>query len=334
MGNYDHIELTAAEISTLWTQYQSKSLAICVLKHSINHVDDNDIKLILEDTLTVMNTHMKKVTELFNKENYPIPHGFTDEDVDVHKPRLFSDKLYLLYLLNASYISLDLYSKALTAAAREDIIDYYSESLSVLMEHHKRIKETAKEKGIFIRAPHLPRPDKIDFVKKQNFLTGWFGNRRPLNAMEITNIDTSARRNALGQALITGFQQVATSKEIKGYFKRGREISGKHLEVFSSILQEDDLPIGAMSLISEVTDTTESPFSERLMMHLVASLNAAGISQYGFSLAESPRHDLGAHYTRLTAELANFINDGANILIDQGWMEQPPMAPDRKDLVK
>jgi hypothetical protein len=39
-------------------------------------------------------------------------------------------------------------------------------------------------------------------------------------------------------------------------------------------------------------------------------------------------------YTRLIGELLNFSDDGANIMINHGWMEQPPEAADRKKLAK
>jgi len=83
---------------------------------------------------------------------------------------------------------------------------------------------------------------------------------------------------------------------------------------------------------SEVTDSTVAPFSDRLMMNFITTLIASGIGQYGYSLTSSPRHDLSVQYTRLIAKIGKYSNDGANILIEKGWMEQPPMAADRRDL--
>jgi hypothetical protein len=56
---------------------------------------------------------------------------------------------------------------------------------------------------------------------------------------------------------------------------------------------------------------------------------SAGIAHYGRSFSLSPRRDLGAIYVRLSAEIALFSEDGANIMIENGWMEQPPQATDR-----
>jgi hypothetical protein len=62
------------------------------------------------------------------------------------------------------------------------------------------------------------------------------------------------------------------------------------------------------------------------------ALKFGRIAHYGRSLGLSPRRDLGANYVRLTAEIALFTEDGANIMIDNGWLEQPPHATDRDQL--
>lgn len=334
MENYDHIKLTSAEISNLWISYQSDTMAICGLKYLLSNVDDDKIRGLLEDTLTLMKQHVEELTAFFNKENYPVPQGFTKKDVNLDAPRLFSDKLYLEYILNMTNLTLIAYSAALVAAARRDVINYYSENIQAVNKLHIQAKELAKEKGIYLRAPQIPKPNQIDFVKKQSFLAGWFADRRPLLGVEITNLVFHTKRNAVGQAIITGFSQVAKSKEVRRYFERGRDISGKHFEIFESILREENLADGAQLLTSEVTDSTVAPFSDKLMMELVATLIASGIGQYGVSMAASPRRDLGTHYARLTTEIAAYAEDGANILIDNAWMEQPPMAADRRELAK
>lgn len=334
MDDYKHIDLTASEISTLWTAYQSDTMAICGLKYFLSHVEDEQIRIMLENNLTLMEQHVEKLTNFFIQENYPVPQGFTEQDVNLNAPRLFSDKLYLEYLLNMTNLALVANTSSLVAAVRKDVIDFYAENLTATQNLHKQLKELAKEKGVYVRDPRIPKPKQIDFVKKQKFLAGWFADRRPLLGVEITNLVFNARRNALGQALITGFSQVAQAKEVRQYFERGREISGKHVEVFTSILNDDYLSNSALIMTPEVTDSTVSPFSDKLMMQLVTVLIASGIGQYGVAMAASPRRDLGAHYARLSAEITAYAEDGANIMIDHGWMEQPPMAADRKDLAK
>ncbi|WLR57170.1 DUF3231 family protein [Mesobacillus subterraneus] len=52
------------------------------------------------------------------------------------------------------------------------------------------------------------------------------------------------------------------------------------------------------------------------------------------SVAASQRKDLAAIYARLNTEILIYAEDGANIMIDEGWLEQPPLSADRNDLAK
>lgn len=333
-NQHSPLKLTSAEVANLWTSYQADSMTICVIKYFLVNISDEQIRLLLDEALTMSEEHIKKITQLFADENYPVPQGFTDKDVNLQAPRLFLDELYLEYLLNMCYFGLASYSLASSFAARDDVIDFYTDCLDETQLLHKKAKAVAKEKGTFIRAPHIAIPEQIDFVNEQRFLAGWFGERRPLLGVEIASLVFNSKRNALGQAVITGFSQVAESKDVRHYFERGREISGKHLAIFTTILEESYLSNGALLATPEVTDSTTAPFSDKLMMFLITSLIASGMGQYGLSLSTSPRHDLGVKYSRLIAEIARYSNDGAKLMIDNAWMEQPPMASDRKKLAK
>ncbi|ETI66145.1 DUF3231 family protein [Neobacillus vireti] len=327
-------KLTASELSLLWTSYQNDSMAVCGITHFLTHIEDDSIREVLEFALDLSKGHIQKVSQIFEAEQYPRPQGFTERDVNLAAPRLFSDVLYLYYIENMGKFGLTAYSIALSSSSRDDMVDFYSTAMAETVELHNRSKRLLKEKGLYHRDSGLPTPDQSDFVKKQSFLTGFFGDRRPLLGVEISNLWYDSVRNGVGQAIIQGFSQVAKDKEVRQYFARGREISGKHLDLFGSKMHEDYLARGAFTLTGEVTDSKVSPFSDKLMIYHISALCAAGIGQYGISMASSPRHDLGIMYARLTAEVYNYVNDGAKIMINHGWMEQPPEAADRKKLTK
>ncbi|WP_134684855.1 DUF3231 family protein [Brevibacillus migulae] len=44
------------------------------------------------------------------------------------------------------------------------------------------------------------------------------------------------------------------------------------------------------------------------------------------------RRDLAADYSRMMMEIAKFSEDGANIMIDHGWLEKMPGAVERRSL--
>lgn len=139
-------------------------------------------------------------------------------------------------------------------------------------------------------------------------------------------------RNGLGQAIIQGFNQVAKNKEVREYFVRGREIAKKDLETLGSILDQNYLSRGAFNLTGEVTDSKAAPFSDKLMMYHIAALSTSAVGQYRIAMSSSPRHDLGLMYACLSAKIYKYTNDGTNIMIDHGWVEQPPEATNRKNL--
>lgn len=76
------------------------------------------------------------------------------------------------------------------------------------------------------------------------------------------------------------------------------------------------------------------PFSDKLMTTLTTSLIGLGIGFYGTSAATSLRSDLTTDYARLMAEIAKYSAEGASLLIENGWMEEPPQAANREKLMK
>ncbi len=136
----------------------------------------------------------------------------------------------------------------------------------------------------------------------------------------------------IGAALLMGFAQAADSKELREFFLRGKRITHKHAELFNGLLTSEDLA-APTSLGSYVTNSTTAPFSDKLMLHHAALLVQAGVSYYGTALAFIARTDLTGTYTRLMTELIQYLEDAYVLLIRHKWMEQPPLAEDRRALV-
>ncbi|MEH7086950.1 DUF3231 family protein [Neobacillus drentensis] len=331
MQSEKNIKLTSAEISQLWSAYMNDSLSICVLKYFLAKAEDPEIRLVVEYALGLAEAHIKKLTVIFKGEKFPIPYGFKEEDVDITAPRLFSDPYFLYYLLQWSSLGLEAYSISLSLATRSDVFDYFSECIDDSKKLLKKTGDVLLSKGLYIRAPYVTTPEKVDFIRKQNFLTGWFGERRSLTTLEVTNLYANLQRNVLAMATFIGFSQVAKSKEVGRFIARGKEIASKHIEIYSSILIENALP-ASVSWDNQVLDSTVSPFSDKLMMFHVNGLAAGAIGYYGTSLSTSSRRDLSTHYLRFLGEVLKYTEDAANIMIDNGWMEQPPKVVDHDKL--
>ncbi|MFC4321139.1 DUF3231 family protein [Litchfieldia salsa] len=325
------VKLSTSEIAHLWTTYMNDTLAYTVLPHFSQNVEDEKTKELLEFALSTSQEHLKFLTSLFEQTQFPIPTGFTKNDVSQTAPRLYSDVFYLCYLKNMSFIGGNGYSLALGNSARQDVRKFFMGAIDKSAQLYDRSAEVMLEKGVFLRPSQINFPDKVGFVDKQTFLSGWFGDRRPLTSIEVMNLTFNIERNELGRSLLTGFQQVAKSKAVKDFLSKGIKIASKHVEIFGSILSESGLPT-PMIWNTLPTESTEYTFSDKLIMFHSAALTAASTSHYGTSLGSSPRRDIGLHYTRLILEVTKFGEDGANIMIDNGWLEQPPSASDREAL--
>lgn len=333
MASHDHIKLTASELSVFFQSYLQDTLVICVASYFLEHVEDPDIRPLVEYALELSEMHVDIDRELFKAEGIPTPVGFTEQDVDIKAPRIFNDEIILQYVTNLGLLGMSSYSLAVTQSARHDIRKHFTSCLQSSAELFNRSSDVLQEKGLFIRSPFIPYPKIPEFVEKQHFMAGWMGDQRPLTSTEISFLYMNLFRNTLGGTLLTGFAQIAQSKEVRKFLTRGSEIAKHHSAVFSKFLSESNvLTPGSWGLTA--TESTDPVFSDRLLMFHSNSLNNYGIGFYGQSLAGSPRKDISAAYTRLMAEIGEFITDGTQIMINNGWFEKPPSAPDRKKLSK
>lgn len=328
------IRLTAPEIASLWTQYIFDTMSICFFRYALEHIEDHEVKSIYQTSLEVSKKHVQEITEFMLKENYPIPRGFTEkDDVNIHAPRLFQDPFYLNYIYIMTLQGMTGYALSVSISIRSDLRKYFITCMSETMELFDQSIDLMLSKGLFTRPPIITPPDSIDFVKHQSFLTGWLGDRRPLNAIEIGDITFNLLKMHLHAALKVGFIQVAQSKEVRQHFMRGLDIANKHIKIFESVFKEDKLnsPISWQSMI---TNSTSMTFSDKYMMYQIQLSTQLTLSFYGSALSVNSRRDIGANYLRLILELLKFAEDGANLMIKNGWLEQPPTASDRESLAK
>jgi hypothetical protein len=326
------IRLTAAEMSFLWTQYINDMLSICTAKHFLEKVEDEEVRPILEATLASSKKNITAMRGIFERDKFPFPVGFNKEDVNPTAPRLFSDTFVLMYLRFMSVLGMAASSAALGLVTRPDVIDFHKTVLKEAITLQDQTRELMLKQGTYIKPPYISTPDQVDFVTRQKFLTGFLGKKRPITSIEVTHLFLNVQTNSIGKALITGFAQIAQNKEVKQHLLRGKQIAQKHMDLFSDALRKEDLP-APMSWDSAVTDNTTPIFSDKLILFHISAMIAAGIGNYGAAMAASPRRDLGILYGSLIPEISLYAEDGANIMIKNGWLEEPPKTDDRDHLI-
>jgi hypothetical protein len=87
--------LTSAEITNFWVHYIRETMAVCVSKYALKCVKDPDIIATFEYALKLSNNHIKSLKNFFKQEKFPIPNGFTNEDVNLNSPPLFTEKFWI-----------------------------------------------------------------------------------------------------------------------------------------------------------------------------------------------------------------------------------------------
>jgi hypothetical protein len=319
--------LTSAEMGKLWATYMGNSMAKCILSYYLQHVEDENIKNLLENALKLTEEFLKTTKEIFEKENFPIPKGFTEEDVNLNAPRLFEDEYYVHYLKYAAKAGMSIYNVGIPLVYRKDVKEFFRYCMNSTMDLMDQIKEILMNKGLIIKPPLIPIPEKVDFVNK-DFLNGFLGHVRPLHALEIAHFYDNIENNVTSKALIMAFAQVAKDENIRELFERGRDMTATNIENYIQKLHDENLPSPTF-LDDLVTTTLFSPFSDKLMLFHKMDMFSMKIRAFGNSVAVNGRHDVGLLYTKSLMKIGAFVEDAAKIMIEKGWMEQPPSAAKR-----
>ncbi|TYP69558.1 DUF3231 family protein [Paenibacillus methanolicus] len=323
--------LTAAEVAPIWTGFLGDSMANGVLRYFIATAEEREVKDLLKYALGMTEDHMAFKKELEKRGEIVLPLAFSEQDVHVDAPRLFSDLIMLYYMRQMGIGGTVAYSLALATSTRADLREFFNQNLKTAAELLERATTMLLDKGFYMRAPILA-PAPAEKVRKEGWLNGLLGDRRPLNAVEITHLHLNTLSNGLGKALMIGFSQTAKSKEVRDFTIRARDIASKHIDVFSQFLKDDQLPApGAFE--AEVTASTEAPFTDKFILFHTLSLTAIGIGNYGSAASASPRRDLASAYLRFAAEVGTFADDGAELMIEKGWLEKIPGAIERDALI-
>jgi hypothetical protein len=324
-------KLTCAEIAALWTQYMNETAGLCINTHMLSHIVDADIRAVFEHAVSLASQHLEKIKVFFINEGFPIPVGFSNQDLIPDAPQLFSDTLCLHYLNILSIHGCHGYSGAVSTCSRLDIRDYFTRCSASATEMCNRTKNVLLEKGLYFRPPTVMPPENVDFVKDKNFIAGWFGEKRPLSCIEISNIYFNLKKSILAIAMITAFSQVVHDKKVREFLLEAIKVGNNHIEMFSDVLHSENLPVPP-TLVAQIVNSDIPPFSDKLMMFHIGFLFSTAVVYYGTGWSSSPRRDLTPKYMSAIAGDLKAGGDWLDIMIKNGWLEQPPLTVDRKEL--
>ncbi|GEL78131.1 DUF3231 family protein [Tenuibacillus multivorans] len=324
-----NVGLSTNEIASLWTGYTEHSLYVQFLKYLLATVEDTEAEELLQDSLTLSERMVGEIEQIFINENVPVPHGFTDNDVNLKAEKLFLDGFMIPFLEHTLMVGTLAHGTALLTSIRKDIRDFFTQSLDESTTLFNKTMDVGLEKGMIVRPPQITVQPGVEYVQSKKYLSA-FGNR-PLSTVELTHLFGNIKTNTMGQMLCMAFSQTTDSEEVGAFMNRGMQISQKHAQLFAKEIRQSniDAPMGSNSY---VTNATSRVFSDKLMMHFMSMLSSAGQGNYSTASTASMKYDLTLNYQRLSVEIALYAKDGVDIMIKNGWLEEPPQAPDRNTL--
>jgi hypothetical protein len=327
-----YIELTCTEIGGLWGVFFQESMSTCFLIYFLHHLRDEDIIPLAQESLQISQGRLNKIKNIYLAENFPVPAAFSEGDLNLSAPPLFNDAFALSYIYMMNRLGMINFSYTASNNVRLDVLDFFTECIHTSSEMFGKAVKMMLSKGIYDRPPKMTYPKEIEFVQKESFLSGMIGNKRPLNAIELSEIFFNIERNYFSVLIMIGFAQVIKDKKLIDHIMRGKTLSENQISFFNNLLMKEDL-LGTVTVNMEVTDSTLSPFSDKLIFSMINALNSVDISLISHAMSVSMRTDLTTQYTKIIAEVMLYAKDTFDILVQKKWLEQPPLVTNRSKLI-
>lgn len=329
------MKLSCTEISTLWTLYINNSMFVYVLKYFLEKVEDPDIRKVLAEAFDNASSSEQEIKHIFWKEQYPLPIAFSENDINLQAPSLFSDTFMLSYVFQMSKIGIVSIGGCFASVARKDVRDTYYGFLQRTMDMFQDVTDLLLEKGLYVKKPIPVISHKAEMIDSTKYFSGIkpLISKRVLNAIEVAHLSMNIETNQIGMMLCTAFSQTAMKEEVRDYMKKGKELAKTHLLTFVNLLTKDDIQAPMTSNFS-ISASTVPPFSDKLMLLHISIMTAAGIGNYATSAATSQRSDLVVKYEKLSSETALLAKEGADLMVKYHWLERPPSSADRNHLAE
>lgn len=329
----EDLKLTSAEIGTLWGEYVNGTAVDTVNKYMLSIIEDEKIKTLFEDAIKTFGKQKKQITTFIENEGFPIPIGFTDSDLNKGAKRLFSDIFCLHYLHIMSLHGILGHTTSLSASVRKDLRHFYDSCDDDGKKMYHKTIELLQGKGHYQRDPYFYPEANPEFVSGQQFLDGFFGDKRPLAATEIIALSFNMKKKIMEKTLSIAFSQVTQSKEVRKFLKSAQKTSDEQIQTLGNILHGDNLPV-PMSWETEITTSQDSPFSDKLMLYHIGFLLQVAQAYHGAGLASAMRTDLVMNYEKIILKNLTVTKNWFNLMTKNKWFEQPPLAPNRKEIAK
>jgi hypothetical protein len=327
------LKLTSSEIGSLWAEYVNGTMTDTVNRYMVSIIEDEEIKAIFEDAIRTFEKQKNQLITFIENEGFPVPIGFTESDLNKGVERLFTDIFCLNYLHIMTLHGLLGHSTALAVSVRKDLRYFYDSCDNDGKRMYHQTIELLLKKGNFQRDPLFYPAKNPEFVSSQDFTDGIFGKERCLAATEIIGISFNLKKSVMAKTLSIAFSQVTQTKEVREFLTDSEKTADQQIQAFAKIMMADNLPV-PKSWETEVTTSTNAPFSDKLMLYHTGFLFQTAQAYHGTGLAAAMRTDLVTTYERIILKNLMVTKKWFNLMVQNKWLEQPPLAPSRNEIAK
>ena len=324
--NAEQTELTSGEYGIVWQAYMDKVLFQQLFTCFAHSTIEPQAKRILEE-YTSQNTRLVDALKLIlQKEQMSVPLAFTSEDIDLNAPKLFDDLFHIAFLRLMAKTTLGSNAFNLSMSYREDVRGYFSNALKFSDAIYNTCTKYIKALGILPHPPYMAAPKGTQFVQESKFLKGVLtGNKRPLSAMEVSFLFSVIKANNVGVTMMKGFAQVAKDKQVAEYFTRGEQLAQSIADDITEVMMQNNV-YPRLPWSFTLSDSKTAQFSDKFMMGVSEVLTGLGIAGKAANASTGMRSDLVLKMGMSTVKVLNFGSDGLKLMIDRGWLEEPPLV--------
>ena len=319
------IQITSSELGTLWMTYIAISARLMVFDTIRNKTIDKKAQNIISDYIADTQIIKNDITNIFNNETAIIPLGFNENDVNNEIPPLFDDIFNIMFLRKMMKLNLGHDGVFTAITYMKEVNDIFKLNAEISNKYYMMTTNYLLEKGTLARPPSVTMPKHIEFIEDKNYMCGLnlLSEARSFDTIEVSYINEAIESSISEMQLLTGFSQVATESEVKKYFIKGKELSKNLIiELSDKLLRSNIQPPSTWA--GKVTDSTQSPFSDKLMMYISSLISSTSLGFTALGTSFSMRNDLPVKLGFLSKNTFEHAKKGAKIMIKHKWMEQPP----------
>lgn len=324
------MDLTANEVSNLWSSYMMNSMVQRFCEYFITSTEDSMIKQMIDKMLNQTQLNMSELKEIFDKENLTVPLAFTAQDVRVDTYKVFSDTFILFIYFDLTHLTMSTYPSALSDSSRDDVRNHFQENIAFIMKFQNEIIDLMLTRGIYLKPPQVAIDTEVEFANNMMYLNGFFGGSRALNVAEIANLSRIIHRAQFSKMVFVTFSKFAQTKELKKHFGKGRDGIENVLDSLQEILKNENIPISS-SADYQISEVEMPPFSDKLMLFFVNTcLGIFCFTMINQAMTSSLRTDIVYKLGKISDDMKKYYEQGLLFAIKEKWFEQPPQSIDRK----